>query len=582
MIPRYIYSYPDLVSKTCQTDCIIVGGGIAGLYTALALPSSCRITLITKAGLEDSNTFQAQGGIAAVLSEQDSAALHFQDTCLAGAGLCEPDIVKMLVDEGPERVRDLIAYGVQFDQEQGQISLTREGAHSQRRILHANGDATGAEIVRGLAQRVRQQNHITILEHTYSLDIRTEAGVCTGIYILTSQDEIHLLEASAVILATGGMGQLYRNTTNPEVATGDGQALAFRAGAELQDMEFIQFHPTVLTQAQTPCFLISEAVRGEGAVLRNRKGQRFMRQYHELGELAPRDIVSRAIIEEMERTEHYCVYIDITHEPEERLQARFPKIYHTLKKYGLNIAEDWIPVAPAAHYAMGGVRTDEHGQTNIKRLYACGEVSSTGVHGANRLASNSLTEAIVFGYRIAQHIQQTIDLSGLERAVCFKEQVKLPEQSVQFDKENWLGSERENIWRAGTENKLIEADQGEEPLCTKIARLRQSMDSYAGVLREGSTLHKLFTQLRTEWHSLIITKSKKQTGNKLSRQEAIWMNMLLCSILITQSALLRKESRGGHYRLDYPNSDDASLAHTVLFRDEGTGYIKESWKDVKR
>lgn len=555
MIPRYIYPYPDLVSKTFQSDCIIVGGGIAGLYTALALPSSYRITLITKAALEDSNTFQAQGGIAAVLSEQDSITQHFQDTCLAGAGLCEPEIVKILVGEGPERVQDLIAYGVQFDQEQGQISLTREGAHSQRRILHAKGDATGAEIVRGLAQRVRQQDHITILEHTYSLDIRTEAGVCTGIYILTPQDEVHLLEANAVILATGGMGQLYRNTTNPEVATGDGQAMAFRAGAELQDMEFIQFHPTVLTQAETPCFLISEAVRGEGAVLRNRKGQRFMTKYHEQGELAPRDIVSRAIIEEMRRTDYHCVYLDITHEPEERLQARFPKIYHTLKKYGLNMADDWIPIAPAAHYAMGGIRTDDHGQTNIKRLYACGEVSSTGVHGANRLASNSLTEAIVFGYRIAQHLQQTMGTLRLQGAMCFQEQMKPLEQSVQLNNDHLLR--------------------------TKIARLRQCMDTHAGVLRQGNALHKLFKQLLAEWHSLG-TKRERQQRIKINRQEAVWMNMLLCSILVTQSALLRKESRGGHYRLDYPSNDDAALSHTVLFRDEGTGYIKESWKDVKR
>lgn len=575
MIPRFLFSYEQLISQINHADCLIVGGGIAGLYTALTLDRSLRVILITKQGIEESNTYRAQGGLAAVLSAQDSPLLHYDDTCLAGAGICEPRSVDILVREGPLRVRDLMKYGVRFDEKDGQIALTREGAHSQRRILHANGDATGAEIIRGLVAEARQRNNITILEHAYTLDIQTEDGACTGLYVLMPQGEIHFIKSKRIVLATGGLGQLFQYTTNPEVATGDGIAMALRAGAQLQDMEFIQFHPTVLTLAGAPCFLISEAVRGEGAVLRNHLGERFMPQAHKLAELAPRDIVSRAILEELERTKQPCVYLDITHEPEEKLRTRFPTIFHTLQHYGLDMSKDWIPVAPAAHYVMGGVYTDEHGQTPITGLYACGETASTGVHGANRLASNSLTEALVFGYRIAQHIAQyTLNQAQVEIHTDTQNhiQVGTPHSGAHIDKEFFLtpsGNEEQHMVTEVTE---------------KIQELKQAMQRFAGAYRDESSLRALYDQLLASLRESL--KRHREIDHKrrsIHSQEVMWFNMLMCSLLITMSARIRQESRGGHFRLDFPQQDDEHyLCHTVLYRDPEIGTIKESWRDVER
>ncbi|GAA0353611.1 L-aspartate oxidase [Bacillus horti] len=549
MLPRFIYTYDEDI-QTHHTNCVIVGGGIAGLYTALTLDQRLHITLITKDRLEESNTSRAQGGMAAVFSELDSFNQHISDTLLAGAGLCDAGSVQILVSEGPDRVRDLIRLGVQFDLKDGQLALTQEGAHTHRRILHAHGDATGAEVVRGLVEQVRQRKNITLLEHTHVLDLHTEKDVCQGVFILTQKDHIQRIKAQATILATGGIGQLYLNTSNPEGATGDGIALAFRAGAHIQDMEFVQFHPTVLKHRGAPTFLISEAVRGEGGVLRNSQGERFMPKAHELAELAPRDVVTRAIVNEMEQTNHPAVYLDMTHASEGQLQQRFPTIFKTLQQFGLNMAQDWIPVAPAAHYLMGGILTDEHGESTVKSLYACGEVASTGVHGANRLASNSLTEAIVYGYRIAKHIEQQWD------------KPKEYKDAKHINKEIQQGTFEE-----------IHQDVGNRT--EDIGALKDEMQRYVGVRRTGSSLQQFVERCQEKLLSL------HHLDTALNRQEIMWRNMLTCSMLIARSALLREESRGGHYRNDFPRRNDEQYRrHHILYFDHPTGQVKGRWVNV--
>ncbi|WP_025700112.1 L-aspartate oxidase, partial [Paenibacillus durus] len=405
MIPQYLVDFDLRELPTVETDCIVIGSGIAGLFTAIKASEDRRVVMITKKSLMESNTRYAQGGIAAVIAEDDSPLYHRQDTLMAGAGLCSSAAVDALVNEGPYGVRELIRLGTLFDKENGVLALTQEGAHSHRRILHANGDATGYEIVRALVQQVLEHHNIEVWDDHYVIDLVTEDGECVGALVQKPNGERLFLKGAATVLCSGGAGQLYRYTTNPEIATGDGVAIAYRAGAHIRDMEFIQFHPTALSYPGAPRFLISEAVRGEGAVLRNIRGERFMERYHELLELAPRDIVARAIVSEMEETKSTFVYLDITHESAEMVKRRFPTIYETCIGYGLDITSDWIPVAPAAHYMMGGIKTDLNGESSVPRLFACGEVSSTGVHGANRLASNSLSEAVVFGQRIVERIR---------------------------------------------------------------------------------------------------------------------------------------------------------------------------------
>jgi L-aspartate oxidase len=385
------------------TDYLVVGSGIAGLYTAIKLSEYGKVTVFTKRGLYHSNTYHAQGGIAAALGEGDTPDLHYEDTIKAGAGLCDPDAVRVLVDEGPSRVLELMDLGVEFDRDNGAIALTKEGAHRLNRVLHARGDGIGRELVQTVVRNVLENDRITVYENTHAVDILTdENGACIGLLCSDMKDKrLRVALGKATVIATGGAGRMYANTSNPIGATGDGYSLCYRAGAELADMEFIQFHPTVFCPKGDEGFLISESVRGEGGILRNIHGKAFMRDYHDLGELAPRDIVSRAIFEEIRKTGAGCVFLDVTHFSLEKLTRRFPTIYLTCKRNGIDPAKDYIPVLPAAHYMMGGVRTDLFGRTNVERLYACGEVASTGVHGANRLASNSLLEALVFGKRIA-------------------------------------------------------------------------------------------------------------------------------------------------------------------------------------
>lgn len=527
-IPRYLTSFDLQKLERHEMDVIVIGSGIAGLFTAIRAAEDHRVLLITKKSMLDSNTRYAQGGIAAVISEDDSPAYHRQDTLIAGAGLCSVKAVDVLVNEGRQSIADLIQMGTRFDEENGTLALTQEGAHSRRRILHANGDATGAEIVRALLDKVQKNERIVMWDDHYVLDLVTHEGECMGALVQKEDGKVCFVQAKATVLCTGGAGQLFRYTTNPDVATGDGIAIAYRAGAEIRDAEFIQFHPTSLCYPGAPRFLISEAVRGEGAVLRNIKGERFMEKYHPQLELAPRDVVARAIVSEMEQTKSTFVYLDITHESEELVRHRFPTIYQYCLNYGLDLTADWIPVAPAAHYMMGGVKTDLYGETTVKRLFACGEVSSTGVHGANRLASNSLLEAVVFGRRIIERVKE------------------LPHHPavpvLQVEKE-----EREHFTQAIVEKRL---------------KLQKIMLRYVGLKRSLKGLQKGLLELERQLKFFDYRIDK--------REQYEFANMLICSLLVAKSALVREESRGAHYRDDFPEKDDLLWRkHTLLQREKG-------------
>ncbi len=522
MIPRYITDVDLSQLPRVRTDVVVIGVGIAGLYTALQASEFAQVMLIGKKGLDDSNTRWAQGGIAAVTAQTDSPALHLKDTLVAGAGLCSYEAVDVLVHEGPERLKELIEYGTNFDKdEQGQYELTKEGAHSQRRILHAHGDATGAEIVRALSERTRQTDQITVLENHFVIDVVTRQGECVGVLVMGPDGELFFVESTATVLATGGAGQLYRYTTNPDIATADGIAMAYRAGADIKDMEFIQFHPTVLHFPGAPRFLITEAVRGEGAILRNIDGERFMEKYHPQKELAPRDIVARAIISEMERTNSAYVYLDITHESEELIKHRFPTVYGFCLQYGLDMVTDWIPVSPACHYIMGGVQTDLHGETATKRLFACGEVSCTGVHGANRLASNSLSEAVVFGHRIVQRIKELPPLEAV-RPLAFVR-----------------------------ERKMTAIQTREQRI-----RLQKLMLRYVGLKRNEAGLKKAMAEME-KMLALFDCQSREKEAYEL-------LNLLTVATLATRASLLRTESRGGHYRSDFPDKDDVNWRKHII------------------
>jgi L-aspartate oxidase len=537
LIPRYLVDVDFKQLPRVQADVIVIGAGIAGLFTAIRAAETKKVLMITKKSLLESNTRYAQGGIAAVISDEDSFAYHRQDTLIAGAGLCSHEAVDVLVHEGPEGVKELIRMGTQFDLENGELALTKEGAHSQRRILHAHGDATGFEIVRALSEKALQHPNIEVWDDHFVIDIMTQENECFGALVQKPDGTRVLALGDATIICSGGAGQLYRYTTNPEIATADGIAIAYRAGAEIRDMEFIQFHPTALCYPGAPRFLISEAVRGEGAVLRNIKGERFMDQYHPQLELAPRDVVARAIVSEMEKTKSTFIYIDITHESAEMVKHRFPNIYEYCLNYGLDLTTDWIPVAPAAHYMMGGIKTGLHGETSIKRLFACGEASSTGVHGANRLASNSLSEAIVFGRRIIEQIHL---LSAVKQT---------PEFSAILHRLEHL----------------------QQPIVEKRLKLQKVMLRYAGLVRTANGLQKGYEELRRQLQTFESCLTK--------REEYEFANLLTCAMLTMEAALIREESRGGHCRVDFPERDDLLWRKHILFSRE-QGIIEERIHDV--
>jgi L-aspartate oxidase len=505
-----------------ETDFIVVGGGIAGLRAAIGLAEAGRVLVVTKQEVTESNTQYAQGGIAVALSDDDEVELHLQDTIDAGDGLVNIEAARVLVEEGPQRIQELIDWGTQFDRTGSRLSFTREGAHSRSRILHAHGDSTGREIGRALIARARSISQIEFTEFEFTADLCANDGEVTGVVLLAPDGTRGTVQSRAVLLATGGAGQVYSDTTNPSVATGDGIAMAYRSGAVISDMEFFQFHPTALSIPGAPRFLLSEALRGEGALLLNPAHQRFMSRYHPLAELAPRDVVARAIVQEIanvHRQPSVC-YLDLRHLDAAILRARFPRIYSTCQQYGIDITRDLIPIRPAAHYLMGGIRTDLRGRSSISRLYAAGETACTGVHGANRLASNSLLEGLVFGARVAEAMREESSRVG-----------------VINDTENVPGRTREDA--AGIAQQF-----------------KQSMWKHAGVVRDREGLEQVLREI-TDW--------KQKLGGGSDRHSIEVRNLLLVGEMIARSALAREESRGAHFRTDFPQHDDARfLRHSTM------------------
>src|SRR2546427_12664785 len=459
-------------SQKChRADYAVVGSGIAGLRAAIELSAAGSVLVLAKSDLSDSATAWAQGGIAVALSDDDEVSLHEQDTLQAGDGLCRPDAVKTLVEEGPAYIQQLIEWGTQFDRAGTKLAFTREAAHSRSRILHAQGDSTGREISRALLARAHTIPHLHLRAHAFTQELLVGGGRVAGLRFLDETDgSQYEVRAGAVLLATGGLGQLYRETTNPEVATGDGMAIAYETGALLSDMEFVQFHPTALSIKGAPRFLLSEALRGEGGVLRNINLECFMKRYAEAQELAPRDVVARAIVSEMHRTQAEHVYLDMTAKSAEFLQKRFPRIYSTCLSYGLDLATDMAPVCPAAHYMMGGVKTDLWGRTSLPGLYAAGETADTGVHGANRLASNSLLAGMVFVARSGQAMMKDAPVGKRSGAALPGSPAPLPGNS------------------SAAKREASKVNSKASPACAALTKIRDVMWREVGILRSGKEL----------------------------------------------------------------------------------------------
>jgi L-aspartate oxidase len=506
----------DDQSNPLQCDYLIVGAGVAGLRAAIELAGAGSVLVVAKDSLRESSSEYAQGGIAVALSDDDEVALHEQDTLNAGAGLCDGEAVKTLVEEGPAAIEQLIDWGVEFDREGTQLLFTLEGAHSRSRVLHSHGDSTGREISRTLYKKAASLPNVGFRSFAAITDLLVEDGIVTGAVACDQTEKRQArIRAKAVLLATGGLGRVFKNTTNPDVATGDGVATAYRAGAIISDIEFVQFHPTALYVPDAPRFLLSEALRGEGGYLRNGAGERFMPAYHKLAELAPRDVVSRSILAEMNRTGEECVYLDLTHLESEWVRRRFPRIYSTCLHYGVDITAAPAPVHPAAHYAMGGVKTDLQGRTNLERLYAAGEAACAGVHGANRLASNSLLEGVVFGARAGGAMRE------------------------------WSSSP--NL--AGAEPmKILFPDITE-------AELRQLAWNKCGIARSGDRLRQAST---------ILEKVQVLEVAHASREHHEVRNLHVVASLIAKCALAREESRGGHYRTDFPEPRPEYQKHSYI------------------
>ncbi len=504
-----------------------MGAGVAGLRAAIGLAESgARVLVVTKEALAESNTHYAQGGIAVAIGGEEDVALHLDDTVNAGDGLVNREAARVLVEEGPRRVEELLRWGADFDRENGRLMLTREGAHSRNRILHAHGDATGAEIARSLLRHARAMKQIELQEWTTTIDLLHQDGDVVGVMLLDPEGHLRHVSARAVLLASGGAGQVYSDTTNPAVATGDGIAMAWRAGAEIADMEFYQFHPTALSLPGVPRFLLSEALRGERAWLRNAKGERFMERCHPLLELAPRDVVARAITREGigAHGESLPVYLDMRHVTNIDPTIRFPGISKFLAEHGLALRRDLIPVRPAAHYLMGGIRTDVNGRASLPGLFAAGEAACTGVHGANRLASNSLLEGLVFGARAAETME------GADRRAQGSE---LREQGAGYS----VPSERMRV---------------------DVVRVREQMQRLlwekAGLLRDADGLRAAQREL-----------AAMQTPDAMDRQALELRNLHTIGELMVAAALAREESRGAHYRNDFPKRDDARFGrHSVV------------------
>ena len=506
-------------------DFLVVGAGVAGLRAAISLAEQGTVLVVAKDTIEESSTEYAQGGIAVALSDDDNFSLHLQDTLMAGDGLCFEEAVEALVQEGPARIEELLAWGANFDKENGQFLMAREGAHSRSRVLHAGGDSTGHEIARSLYDKARSLPSLSFQSFAAVTDLLIEDGRVTGAVAYDQKSRRRIdVYSRAVLLATGGAGQLFLNTTNPSVATGDGIGIAYRAGAEVADVEFIQFHPTALFIPGRPRFLLSEALRGEGALLRNIKGERFMQRYHPMEELAPRDVVSRAIVAEMRATDATHVLLDLSHKDGDWIRHRFPTIYETCFRFGIDLTKQAAPVHPAAHYIMGGVRTNLHGQTSVAGLYAAGEAACTGVHGANRLASNSLLEGVVFGARAGE---------------AMLSESKGPETGRTFGNEQFPLMARETL-------QLLAWDG-------------------CGIVRDATGLTRVLEQIDLGGREIIAEPDRRDYERR---------NMATVIRLVAKAALKREESRGGHYRSDYPAKLDPPL-HSSLKRGTETQLI--SW-----
>jgi L-aspartate oxidase len=530
-VPRYLVPFHPKHVPHFFADVLVIGGGLAGLRAALAVDPKLSVVVIAKQGIQESNSNYAQGGVAAVMDPEDRVENHVADTLEAGGALCDPAVVEYVVGQSALRIRELIDWGTQFDHVGGRLALGREGGHGHDRIVHALGDATGKEIMRVMIGRAQQSPNIDIWENTFTLDLLTLDGVCRGALVWNGRHGKTMVWAKQTILATGGAGQLYRETTNPEVATGDGMAIAYRAGAELRDMEFMQFHPTVLYIAGGSRSLISEATRGEGAWLVDRHGHRFMPDYDPRGELAPRDVVSQAIVSQMEKTRHPNVYLDLTHLDPQRVMSRFPGIAAVCAEFDLDITRDRIPVRPGAHYMMGGVTVDLAGRSSLPNLWAAGEVTASGLHGANRLASNSLSEAMVYGAHAGE---------GASAAAA---------------------QLHDDFAAAVVENPRL--DTLTEPL--NLADIRNSLQSLMwrnmGVRRDAEGLTEALESINHWCRYVLPRQFADPTGWELQ-------NMLCVSRLMIEAALERRETRGAQFRIDFPQTDDLHWHRHITFHRE--------------
>jgi len=528
---RYLVSIDTVSIQQIFTDCLVIGGGIAGLRASIEAAQNCNVALICKGTFSSSNTWNAQGGIASVLGADDSLAEHVGDTLATGCGICDKDIVELVVSRGPCLIRQLADWGTEFDMVNDQIDISLEGGHSHARIAHAHGDSTGSAIAEALIRKVKQIPNINVIENFYVIDIITnDDNECVGAIGCGQGGGFQIIWAASTILATGGAGRLYRETTNPEVATADGLAMAYRAGAVLQDMEFVQFHPTTLYVAGASRALITETLRGEGAILLDSENNRFMTDYHEAAELAPRDIVSRAILDRMLKTGSTHVYLDIRHFDKKHFAKRFPFINELCESFDIDVSKDLIPVRPSAHYMIGGVKTKPKSQTNIKNLYACGEVASTGLHGANRLGSNSLLEGLVFGKISGQSASSRLK-AGANHLKHRRIKYAIPR------------SDRSRLDAADVTNSL-----------------RALMWRNVGITRKAKPLAEAQEIIRF-W--------QRYVTDKVFDAPFGWecQNMLTVSLLIAQAAEKRRESRGVHYREDFPETDDKNFAtHIELTR----------------
>lgn len=523
---RYLSAFDPRELPHHFTDVLILGGGLAGLRAALGVPEPFRVLVVTKDEIRESNSAYAQGGIAGVMDPEDAFDDHIADTLAAGKGMCDPAVVEAVVRDAPARIAELQAWGTRFDEVDGHVALGREGGHSHARIVHALGDATGREVMRAVIARARAAPNVRIWQNSFTIDLLTHDNACRGAIVWDARRGPSLVWSACTLLATGGAGALFRETTNPEIATGDGHALAYRAGAIMRDMEFMQFHPTVLYVAGSSRHLLTEALRGEGAYLRDRAGERFMPALHPQAELAPRDDVSRAIVGVMERTQHPCVYLDMSHLDAEKTRARFPGIDALVRSFDLDLTRDSIPVRPGAHYFIGGARVDLDGRTSLRGLWGAGEVTSSGLHGANRLASNSLLEGLVYGARAAEDMTASLKAEGT---------VRLEVPSVET---------------------LPVAKRRREPLDLADIRnsLRALMTRRVGTTRSAAGLAEAARQVDF-WCGYVLPQ--------VFHEPEGWtlQNMLTIARLMINAARQREESRGVHTRTDFPNTDPAWCKH---------------------